>query len=745
MAKEQPQYVEESLGLHLSHIPATFSPDNKSLFVVSENCIFVFNPKTGKRQAILRHDEEQLAVGVFGGLIVSVTVSGTLLHWDLATQSVIAVVRFNEASKLAFAYINPEGFYVLSHTKTSTVVSKLLLKPDGSIANYKTLGEMRNHLMTLRSAVAITDFFAVAIVKKRGLTCFSFDGTKNDSQKFMLTQQFPNLVKQSTLCFMSLEFVNGVLYAALNTGRIYYWKKFAQTGFDPKQQLFFHRNPSAAAFAIGAHGAIFSGDGEAIVRKWNVGATGTGRWEHPDGVEKFDAPVRNISLSPDGTLLSVQLEDNTIWIVQTTSMTILSELQTMQWMPIANQIGLRADPLRPDLVLSAGRVGHVQWFDPTKWRTVAFFDVTDEDTPPRDNKPYGYTHNWLNVYQINATPTTLVTVERRRQGANEPSTIKFFRRNPKTSLADLKQEDAIELDHGASRIMSTHDDLSVDEAFAALKEEEIVVVDITGRIAVFMRDMERSGRWLLDLSRCVEWMGSKVTTTSSVRNDCFAAVHTVNGSNFVLIWRVENLTIHETLDSLVGVTAVEWAPLHGYDQKSENVLLMVTTECVTAFDVLDKQVLWIIAEPNLSLFASLDVACCYNDDTVYVVDPLTGALELTAGFQQPQCLIVANVVDKNNIRFVGGDPASISLLKQELPENEIDREVVATSKRTPFSTLIEHAMEKNAELSKIQTVKVPSFRKKFDGPVFASAPLLRLGPEFIRDCFMAKNKDDFDN
>uniref|UniRef100_A0A914PT19 Uncharacterized protein n=1 Tax=Panagrolaimus davidi TaxID=227884 RepID=A0A914PT19_9BILA len=399
-------YVEEKqLGLNLCNKPAVFGTQNKLVFVIAGKNILAFNTKDGKRIAILKYPEHQLALLVLENKTVSISSNGCLLQWDVEKQFLMSNYNFSK-DKIDYAYTTTDGFYCVSvKEKKATIIRKLILTPEGNVDSFLKVGEIPQAI-TNPKHLAITDLFAVIVSSRVRLECHPFDNYKVKASNYVCHGYFQNLEKQTLLSFDQVIFVNGVLYASLNTGRIYYWKKFAQTGFDPSSISHFHRNQSAAAFAIGAHGALYCGGGEASVRKWNLASTGAGRWQSAENVEKFDAPINEISLSTDGTLLAVQLEDNTVWIIQTSTMTILCELQTMQWMPHGHWLPLKVDPVRPDLIMTSGRIGHLQWFDPTKWRTVAFYDITEEDTPPRDNIPYGLIHDWLNIYEVNASPST---------------------------------------------------------------------------------------------------------------------------------------------------------------------------------------------------------------------------------------------------------------------------------------------------------------------------------------------------
>jgi len=740
-ANKDPEFVEEvGLGLNLSKLPAFFDDKNKCAYLISDNCVFVFNARSGKRLYILRYNENQLIVHANDQYCVSITESGLLLHWDVESQSLLKADNFSKYP-LTYVYRTSDGFYCVStkQKEKQTFVSKLILEGDGNIKSFTKLGSFPRAIQH-RNQLTITDDFVVVITSKVHLDTFAFKG-KFQNPQYICRSSFQKLTKQSLLAFDSLSIVEDTLFASLNIGRILFWKDFSQNGFKASNMSFFHRHPSSVNFLVSTKGVLYIGCGDATVTRWNLNATGNGRWQKPDNSEKFDAPVYNLSLSKDGTLLSVQLEDNTVWIVQTSSMNILCELQTMQWNPEFNWLPLCRDPTRPDLVLTGGRLGHIQWFDPTKWRTVAFSDITDENTPPRDNIPYGLVYDWLNVYLVNASPSTLVTVERRRNRENEPSMIKFFRRNPK-SLADLVLEDMIEWPNSGFKVMSSNDDLSTDEAFASLREEEIVFIDITGQITVFIRDVKRSGRWLQDLSRTNHWMGSTVNSATSVRNNSFAAIHTHGdgGTKYILIWKLEDLSIYKVVDSIMEPLMIEWAPTK--KEGAENLLIISSKFCVSGFNVIDQSISWIITVPHVSIFSSLEVLCCYKKSRAYVIDPVTGDLEKEVVFGSPiKQLFVAT--SGRNLRFLGFSKkgtniTTLCLLKLENAENDTDRDI--TVKKTPFAELIVQSKEQETKLKHVKTYKNVSIKSKFDGPVYASAPLTRLAPELIKECFIPREE-----
>uniref|UniRef100_A0AC34RBE7 Uncharacterized protein n=1 Tax=Panagrolaimus sp. JU765 TaxID=591449 RepID=A0AC34RBE7_9BILA len=62
-------------------------------------------------------------------------------------------------------------------------------------------------------------------------------------------------------------------------------------------------------------------------------------------------------------------------------------------------------------------------------------------------------------------------------------------------------------------------------------------------------------------------------------------------------------------------------------------------------------------------------------------------------------------------------------------------------KKTPFAELIVQNREQEGYLEQIQTFKNISIKNRLDGPVYSFAPLMRLGPELIKECLIPRESD----
>lgn len=100
--------------------------------------------------------------------------------------------------------------------------------------------------------------------------------------------------------------------------------------------------------------------------------TGSGRYERFQVMERMDAPVEVLWLSSDSNYLLAILSDNSMIILNTVSLAVVSRPPSMHWPAFYNPqswLGLCTDIEHPDYVVTNTRTGYIQWVDPTKWRT----------------------------------------------------------------------------------------------------------------------------------------------------------------------------------------------------------------------------------------------------------------------------------------------------------------------------------------------------------------------------------------
>lgn len=150
-------------------------------------------------------------------------------------------------------------------------------------------------------------------------------------------------------------------------------KKVREGGIGSANKTFFHPYTADFCFAVTSQHTAFCGTGDCKVAKWNVGTSGTGRWQQAKILDRTESPVESLALSTDAALLLVCLEDNSLIIAQTSTMTIVSIPETLCWSRILSmpEAGLNIDPASPDCLVTNARLGCIQWVDPIHWKTLA--------------------------------------------------------------------------------------------------------------------------------------------------------------------------------------------------------------------------------------------------------------------------------------------------------------------------------------------------------------------------------------
>lgn len=119
--------------------------------------------------------------------------------------------------------------------------------------------------------------------------------------------------------------------------------------------------------------SVFCGTADSKVDKWNAVTSGAGRYERCQVMERMDAPVESLWLSPDSNYVLAIMSDNSLLILNSVSLAVVSRPPSLHWPSFYkpnNWLGLYTDIEHPEYVVTNARTGYIQWIDPTKWRTV---------------------------------------------------------------------------------------------------------------------------------------------------------------------------------------------------------------------------------------------------------------------------------------------------------------------------------------------------------------------------------------
>lgn len=99
-------------------------------------------------------------------------------------------------------------------------------------------------------------------------------------------------------------------------------------------------------------------------------------------MERADAPIEALWLSQDSNFLLAIMSDNSMLILNTVSLAVVSRPISLHWPAFykpLDWLGLYTDIEHPDYLVTNTRTGYIQWIDPTKWRTIGEVKMSNEN------------------------------------------------------------------------------------------------------------------------------------------------------------------------------------------------------------------------------------------------------------------------------------------------------------------------------------------------------------------------------
>ncbi|VDN31436.1 unnamed protein product [Cylicostephanus goldi] len=155
--------------------------------------------------------------------------------------------------------------------------------------------------------------------------------------------------------------------ATLAIGRVYVWSNVSQKGVQDSAFII-HWHKVAPSIALTHYGGLLSAGAEGVFCKFTL--TGTGR---PSMLPRLAAAVRDLALSDDDSHVAIVLEDNSLHVVVTSSVNILSTLDTVatckRSLNTVFTTSTCSDPTAPNMLVMNGKPGSLQWIDCASSRT----------------------------------------------------------------------------------------------------------------------------------------------------------------------------------------------------------------------------------------------------------------------------------------------------------------------------------------------------------------------------------------
>ncbi|KAI6182443.1 hypothetical protein M3Y97_00380700 [Aphelenchoides bicaudatus] len=714
-------YLDGSLHKHQS----VFSPDSIHVASITGRHVIVFDVKTGKRKLILP------GKSTFCGLkwqddntLLTISSKSMVRLWDLKAGESVSQFNLNFEGSFLWTYNVEESVFAVALTKEK---EQVVLRLDLDEGSTELCAKLPLNIQQRRAVCPSEQF--VLYCNGREIVILPYkDVEMKGDLKFYFPTKYSGLSKDSVK-FNSVTMVKNAVFAVLSTGRVVYWQNVAENGLKGNQMSYFHGHYTEPCIAVTSLLTVFCGAANSRVDKWNAVTSGSGRYERYQVMERMDAPVEALWLSPDSNYILANLADNSSRLL------LFLDRRPLHWPAFYDPLkwlGLCTDIEHPDYVVANTRTGYIQWIDP--------FDVSKENPPPRDciNIPI---FNWTNVYAASFTSSMIATVEQRRN-ESEKSLLKFFHRLAPGATYDMKQMGCIKLDYKVKFIRTNFEEVRHDLSEHILHEHYVVVVDHHGNLRTFYPNSYEHYRWTADLRRTFDWQQTKVLDCSSIRSNTMATVNAANNGQgngiAVLIWDTETGNLGDLIDSIANVSEARWCSPQKF---REFILLIASKEMITAYDADAKNFLWVTMEPNMKLYTNLFANITYGNKEAYVINQRDGSVlkHMTFSHDQDQVVATGNA---SNIRLSGLNAKGLSLLKLDTKENLTLRDIEIFTRSTPFSALIQQARVDSQPAStnqQLHRTKMLSARKLLEGSAYSLAPITKLAPAFVGSCLISRS------
>ncbi|TKR92579.1 hypothetical protein L596_007206 [Steinernema carpocapsae] len=746
-------FIEErSLGLQIDQVPVVFDERSRRAFVVSNKFVLVFNPQTGKREEILRHDNTVVGCYYREGKLNTFTAVGEYCVWDPESGKLQFCKQLN-LSSIAFVHTVEGGsdestmVFVLGAEEGSTVqkvyrCSAELSDEDGDFSFECVFAPVP--LPQSRRHIAFGKDFVV-ICRGKIVEMSPLFGSAKKAARYELLQEFERIVDNSKVVWNGVAVHGDAVYVTLNIGRVYVWRHVASAGLTGKNRSFFHPGQTEIVQAVSAQHTVFCGTGECSVARYGFVVEGAGRWQSATKLSGLQASVTAIWLSTDECVLAVVLENTRLLFVKTSTMTVLASAEQILW-PIEKTLALKSDPLRPDMLVSNARPGVVQWIKPSEWKTKEELDVCEANVPNRVHVLYNEFHSWSEVSVCCLTTDMIVTVER-QNNEDRTCTAKFWRRSIVKDVDGesfkVRLEDSFDFDEDLIVSVRGDEDVDAKNFVCKLKplynqehtDEIFIGLDNKGYFYIFKADPERFGGWCYDRLHRTNWQKSSVVHQSSLRSNIFASInHLANSpdSTYLLLWNVDNdrLRVEHVEDSIANLKSVEWAP--SGNETTFRYLLYASDHVIGSYDIEALCSMWTVACSGSSLFVTPSLCLAGNNSEYCIFDPEDGRKINAAKFSSDQKIVLATG-DLSHYDFVGYDKEEMTVLRNASKKSETT--VNPLKKKTPFSDLVEINTNEQAS-EETFALEATVANKLFDGAAPSLAPVTYLAPLFIRSCLI---------
>ncbi|CAJ0594111.1 unnamed protein product [Cylicocyclus nassatus] len=688
----------------------TFNPDNTVVAACIGSACVLYSVTDGIRITVLEH-KDNLASAFFVELdkLLAVTRSGEITEW-----SVIGENQAQVSSHKITAFPVKKAVYLRESRRCMIVVDHGDNLTVDSVMHEKSLTTVAKLPASIKSEqIAITEHYVAYCSGKEVFMIPTEEDSEMSPSSFVCKTHIEGLGdRNADNVFIRITASGDTIAATLAIGRVYVWSNVSQKGVQDSA-FTIHWHKVAPSIALTHYGGLLSAGAEGVLCKFTL--TGTGR---PSMLPRLAAAVRDLALSDDDSHVAIILEDNSLHVVVTSSMNILSTLDTVATCRRSLNSVFTTDPSAPNMLVMNGKPGSLQWIDCAASKTDHQTSFSLENVADGDMSFAGITQTFPDVEQVFLSSTTIVTLETVINFEEEHKRLRFWERiegsNHSVQVVDsfIVSKETIDVT-GFRRPNS----ISEKIFFSIMK---------TGRVNVWI-PCEDGTRYKLDPVRQID-RESEFHAGSVIHQGMWASAHPegANDTDVVIVWNTSDLTEIEVLRTDGKVSSVE------FDGK--NHLICATDKSVKCWrhSAMQIECLWIV-EQSLRVHVSPLGGFAWNENNVMEFDVETAALKMSFQFGAPVDDLLA-LGDGTHVAVVARTEKG--LLFAHPKEDEMRTvQVSSSTAKTPFAQL---APAKSSSKTSAEAVARPAAKgaaiRLFDGPCHVLPPVSHLAPIFIAQC-----------
>ncbi|WKX89028.1 hypothetical protein Q1695_008574 [Nippostrongylus brasiliensis] len=688
-----------------------FDPTNTIVAACAGSDCILYSTMDGSRMDILEHPEEIVSAFFMDQYkLVTVGRCGDITEWSkfgeqFQQESSHKVVAF----PVITAFYRPEYEHFMLVVDRATAITVDTVMRDKSLVTVASLpaGLKREQIAVTSSYVAYCsgkEVFVVPIEEDSEITASSY----------CCKSHIEGIGERNAAnVFVRITALGDTIAATLAIGRVYIWSHVSRKGLH-ESAFTIHWHKVAPSLVLTQFGGLFSAGAEAVLCKFTL--SGAGR---PSMLPRLPAPARDLAISADSSHIAVISEDNSVQIVLTASMTVLSMLKTVVACERSLNTVFTVDPYLPGTVVMNGKPGSLQWIDCVNSITDQQVCFSLDNVADGDMSFAGITQTFPDVEQVFFTESTIVTLERIVNFEEDHKRLRFWERRRGTSLSVQVLESFI----------VSKDTVAITGPTKSSNDGDMVILSIVsaGMVSVWI-PCENGKRFKLDQSRKIDKQ-YPFHAGSKVHRSMWASAYPEgsNNTDVVVVWNTSDMSEIETMRTDGRVNSVE------FDERGH--LVCGTDKSVRCWRhvAMRFELMWVVEQPY-KVHVSLLGAFAFNNNTVVQFDEETSALKSS-------CSLPSSIIDLVAI----GDEDTVNCLVARSekglfcvqPGSLAKKSVTSSSStaKTPFALLapVEASSQRVAEASFRPAAKAAAIRL-LDGPCHALPPISLIAPQFIARC-----------